>query len=410
MVVPRRCTAFPPSYFETRTSNVGNDTLGGFSTAQLIDVSGANAFLPPGEGDFRGPCPGLNALANHNFIPHDGVVTFTAAILQSNRVFGLGIDTASIAAIFALFGADLLSPDFPFSIGAAPPPGLLSGILGGLGLAGLPTGLSGTHNQFETDSSVTRGDYYQFNGNNYELQLPYFQALYDLQPLSPDANYNQDVIFRHSQIRFRQSIAENANFFYGPVQMLISCLTHNLVYGLMMNHSFEHPEGFLSGDVLKSMYAVSTAADGVTLQYTPGHERIPDNWYRRSLLDDYGALHVVPDLLAMWLRFPELLLIGGNLNGVNTYAPLDLHNLTGGVYSAESLLEGSNAACFVFQAVQILVPATLSGLADSVGVIVQRVEQAAGGILAGLTCPELVSMDRSMLERYPGYQRTSHPV
>lgn len=84
-VVPRRCTAFPPSYFEARTSNVGNHTLSGFSTAQLVDVSGSNAFLPPGEGDFRGPCPGLNALANHNFIPHNGVVTFTAAILQSNR-------------------------------------------------------------------------------------------------------------------------------------------------------------------------------------------------------------------------------------------------------------------------------------------------------------------------------------
>ncbi|KAJ7717511.1 hypothetical protein B0H14DRAFT_2643568 [Mycena olivaceomarginata] len=36
------------------------------------------------DGDLRGPCPRLNAMANHNYIPHNGVVTFTDAILQSN--------------------------------------------------------------------------------------------------------------------------------------------------------------------------------------------------------------------------------------------------------------------------------------------------------------------------------------
>lgn len=34
------------------------------AAAQRIDVSGAHTFVPPGPGDQRGPCPGLNALAN----------------------------------------------------------------------------------------------------------------------------------------------------------------------------------------------------------------------------------------------------------------------------------------------------------------------------------------------------------
>jgi len=40
------------------------------AAAQLIDVSGAHAFVPPDfdAGDLRGPCPGLNALANHNYV------------------------------------------------------------------------------------------------------------------------------------------------------------------------------------------------------------------------------------------------------------------------------------------------------------------------------------------------------
>jgi hypothetical protein len=41
------------------------------------EVDGAHAFTAPDylAGDVRGPCPGLNALANHNYIPHSGVVT-----------------------------------------------------------------------------------------------------------------------------------------------------------------------------------------------------------------------------------------------------------------------------------------------------------------------------------------------
>lgn len=29
-------------------------------------------WTPPGAGDVRAPCPGLNTLANHNFIHHNG--------------------------------------------------------------------------------------------------------------------------------------------------------------------------------------------------------------------------------------------------------------------------------------------------------------------------------------------------
>lgn len=40
-------------------------------------VTGAHAFVAPNfnAGDQRGPCPGLNALANHGYISHNGVTT-----------------------------------------------------------------------------------------------------------------------------------------------------------------------------------------------------------------------------------------------------------------------------------------------------------------------------------------------
>lgn len=42
-----------------------------------IIVTGEHEFQPPNlaGGDQRGPCPGLNALANHGYIPRNGVVS-----------------------------------------------------------------------------------------------------------------------------------------------------------------------------------------------------------------------------------------------------------------------------------------------------------------------------------------------
>ncbi|KAJ6484823.1 hypothetical protein C8R45DRAFT_1098968 [Mycena sanguinolenta] len=364
--------AFPSSYFDGPTARLVNRTIVGFDPAQLIDVTGAHAFQPPGAGDFRGP------------------------------LFGLGIDFATAAGALALFGADLLAPGLPFSIGGPPPPSLLTGLLGGIvgKFYGAPTGLSGTHNQFETDSSPTRGDYYQFNGDNHHLQLPYFQALYDLPPAGPSANYDLDILFQFRQTRFQQSVSQNPYFFYGPLEMasysqnlIVSGGVHSFIARVFSNHSAEFPDGFLNGEILKSIYAITTAPDG-TLQYTPGHEQIPVNWY--------------PPLPSR--PYPDTLAIGGNVNGVNSFAPIDIGNLTEGVYNAETLLEGDNAACFVYQVLQILVPDALNGLASFVDVIVTDILSVTGPLLAQLTCPQLNTLDTSLFEQYPGYSHTSHPV
>jgi hypothetical protein len=176
----------------------------------------------------------------------------------------------------------------------------------------------------------------------------------------------------------------------------------------MSNHSAEHPDGILSNDVLKSMYGI-TGSSGA-LVYTPGTERIPENWYRRPIGDPYGAEHVVADLVDMGLYDPRILVVGGNTHGTNTFAPLDIPAFTNGVYDAAALLEGNNAACFVFQAARLLFPAALVGLEGIVLTLLQQVLDAIGGILAGLTCPQLASVNSTMLEQYPGYRKSSHPV
>ena len=69
------------------------DAAGFDPQAQLISTSGLNGFVPPGPNDLRGPCPGLNALANHNYLPHNGLATITQFIEATND----GCDSSSTA-------------------------------------------------------------------------------------------------------------------------------------------------------------------------------------------------------------------------------------------------------------------------------------------------------------------------
>lgn len=56
--------------------------------SNIVSVTGIHAFLAPdfAAGDQRGPCPGLNALANHGYIPHNGIVSVSIETLCSNDI------------------------------------------------------------------------------------------------------------------------------------------------------------------------------------------------------------------------------------------------------------------------------------------------------------------------------------
>ncbi|KAK2038851.1 Cloroperoxidase [Colletotrichum somersetense] len=56
-------------------------------------------WVPPGPGDLRSPCPGLNTLANHGFIPHDGR-GITLDIVQKGFKDAVNIDGGLSGAAF----------------------------------------------------------------------------------------------------------------------------------------------------------------------------------------------------------------------------------------------------------------------------------------------------------------------
>ncbi|KAK4452620.1 Chloroperoxidase [Podospora aff. communis PSN243] len=94
-------------------------------------------WSPPGPYDVRGPCPMLNTLANHGFLPHDGK-DITREIAASALFDGLHINKT--------LGGFL----FDFGVTTNPKPNATSFSLNDLG----------NHNILEHDASLSRTDAY----------------------------------------------------------------------------------------------------------------------------------------------------------------------------------------------------------------------------------------------------------
>lgn len=122
------------------------DTIKGLlgSVASAVDLSNKRPepgfdFRAPGPNDSRGPCPGLNLLANHGYLPRNGKVTFGQILTATARGFNMGTDLATVLATFAvLTDGDITTESF--YLGS--PPGKVGGL--------------NRHSTVETDVSVHR--------------------------------------------------------------------------------------------------------------------------------------------------------------------------------------------------------------------------------------------------------------
>ncbi|KAI9648634.1 hypothetical protein NHQ30_003272 [Ciborinia camelliae] len=374
------------------------------AASQYVSTTGAHAFVAPNfnAGDVRGPCPGLNAAANHGYIPHNGVGTIGDFIDGTNVAYGMSLDLGGFLSIYgAVFDGNLLA----WSIGGPTPNNALP--LGNLlGLTGQPQGISGSHNKYESDTSSTRPDLY-LAGQSHDLEVDLFQKYYNalIEGVGADAQYQGLLDFRID--RFNNSIATNPYFFSSPFAgVLASPAGYSFPVRMMSNKSAEFPEGSLTKSDLMSFFAIT--GESGNFQYTPGHERIPDNWYKRAIGDEFTIPSFLADVLHFALQYPPLLDIGGNTGKPNTFTPVDLGSLTKGVFNAGTLLEGNNLECFVFQAAQIEVPDIAVGILTSIGNVIQPFINVVAQRLQGLSCPQLKGIDKSTFNNFPGYTNCKH--
>jgi hypothetical protein len=357
--------------------------------AQYINVTAGSGheYVAPGPNDLRGPCPGLNAFANHNFLPHNGYASVQQYIDVTQKVVGMGpILSTFLSVLGGALDGDLLN----WSIGGTPSlaQGGPTGILG--------NGLTGSHNKYEADASPTRPDLYQA-GNNYKTVTSQFQELIDY---SPGGVVTLESLTNFRSHRFDVQKQTNPNFFNGPFSgVLVQPAAYTFIFRFMANHTAENPTGILPYDVIQSWFGVQ----GTNGNYNAvqGSERIPENWYRRALEYPYETTYFLADAVNAAVLHPKFLDIGGNTGTPNSFVGVDVADLTGGVFNGASLLEGNNLGCFVYQASAQAKPDILLGPLDAL-------TSAVGGLVGQLGCPKLAAIDKQVLQQFPGY--TKSPV
>ncbi|KAL1998501.1 hypothetical protein VTN02DRAFT_6056 [Thermoascus thermophilus] len=369
-----------------------------------IDITGVHSFQPPNfeNGDQRGPCPGLNALANHGYIPRNGIVSLVDVIAAINQVYGMGIDLATVLGIMGtVWTGNPLSLDPSFSIGGQSP--AVNNLLdNAFGLLGTPQGLVGSHNFIEADSSNTRDDLY-VTGNNYRMNMDKFMEWYNM---AENGTFSMDLMAKRAKIRMDQSKQTNPNFYYGPVTGLISRNAGYIFPGrFFRNYSLENPEGVLTKEIVRNFFAVYGEEGNLT--YKEGWERIPENWYRMPV--DYGLVQLNLDTIDFFLKYPELGSIGGNTGTVNSFTGVDLSDLTGGILNATNLLQGNNLLCLVFEVLKFASPNALSGIYATLAVPLQMITNAIATPLLNLSCPAFKDLTmggtpiwEALQEHFPG--------
>jgi hypothetical protein len=369
------------------------------ASEQFVSTTGDNAYASPLASQIRGPCPGLNAAANHGYLDRSGVVTLEDTITGLGQAYGMSPDLAAGLAAYAIaMDGDVLTQTW--SIGGPQPANTLSGLLG------TPQGISYSHSKYEGDSSIGRNDAYLANGDAHSLNITRFMEVYALG--LDDDRYTLDKFRQQVEANQQVSISNNP-YYFAPLfsTTLVVPAAYNFVINFMSNHSAEEPSGYLDGSMFKQFFAVG--GDYPNFTWLPGQERIPDNWYRRTSTNQYNIPNVFEDLAIGWLVYPNSFRLGGNVNGVNTYAGVNLTDLTAGTYNFNTLFEGDNFECFFFQTQEQAVPDTLKAGINDVADALSLIDKYFGSnVLSGLSCPQLAGYDNSVFQQYPG--RTYSPT
>lgn len=133
---------------------------------------------------------------------------------------------------------------------------------------------------------------------------------------------------------------------------------------------------------------------------------IPDNWYKRAVEYPYDTEYFLGDAANAISQYPQFADIGGNTGTVNSFTGVDVPDLTGGIYNAQTLLQGNNFACLAFQFATQAKPDLLSLLTPVTNAL-SPVTSALSSLMNALNCPQLEAIDKSQLMQFPGYKRSN---
>ena len=139
---------------------------------QLVSVTGQYAYQSPAADEIRGPCPGLNAAANHGYLPRSGIASIEQTVSGLGALYNMEATLATFLAAYAIT-LDGNIAEGVWSIGGPLPADPITS-----GLLGTGQGLSYSHNNYEGDGSIGRNDAYINHGDAHSLNVQKFEAVY----------------------------------------------------------------------------------------------------------------------------------------------------------------------------------------------------------------------------------------
>lgn len=157
-------------------------------------------------------------------------------------------------------------------------------------------------------------------------------------------NFDRDNLALYRYQRYQQSLAENGNFYFGPLAILLFGAASFLYELFPSLGSAGNPD--LA--TMESFFGASPDGSG---GYTFNNaEQIPRNWYNR--VSPYS--NVTTEIVAQYLQHPVL--FGGNVG------PGDFDTLSYGIIQNGSLTDTSTDAilCLIYQLATSVVPSSLS--------------------------------------------------
>ncbi|GAA6036391.1 hypothetical protein JCM8097_001698 [Rhodosporidiobolus ruineniae] len=255
-------------------------------------------FQAPGPTDQRGPCPGLNTLANHGYISRTGIVTGSEVIKGTSEGFNMAADLSGVLVLIAVaFGGNLATSTF--SIGGEDERTYSESGLGSKAL-GRQFGLDG-HSRCEGDASATRADFFLNGGDNHNGQPDRFRRFME-HAKANGGEFNvqaaNDLYAENADL----SLKNNPRLYFQAYTVVVILGEYPFIPNFFTNGTYGNG-GVSNLESISSLMGYKINDDG-SICYVP--ERFPDNWYRRAT--PYGVANgLIPGLPTTLAANPKLL-------------------------------------------------------------------------------------------------------
>ncbi|KAJ7838305.1 Chloroperoxidase [Mycena leptocephala] len=224
-------------------------------------------FIAPGPNDMRGPCPGMNTLANHGYISRNGITSFEEIIIAAGEAFNIDRDMGvGMAALNLLARGNAFVNKISIG-GISPLVPPLPGQIDGPETRGIAA-----HGRGEGDASMTRSDVHIGDSRNFNQTL-WDEDLEQLAKFGDDGPDGPATVFNlKTLIELKRQNLESDQLL--DPEFAIPIRRFNLVFDVNCTDTDSVASVFANGTTKQATKHI------ITSFFT--NQTFPENWFRAA--------------------------------------------------------------------------------------------------------------------------------